>query len=68
MTHFPDGQVESALQQLLDRLVHRERSTGRSSILILRESGMPSSVRAQDGVRTFVPEDFTDEEVLKMVV
>ena len=67
MAQFPDKQVQEALQTLLDRLVQRERSTGRSSVLILREEGMQQSVRARDGVRAFVLDDFADEEVLRFV-
>ena len=38
MSH-PDADVQSALTRLLDTLCSWERSTGRRSVLILREQG-----------------------------
>ena len=64
MEHY-NPEVQRAIQNLLDRLCQNERSTGRNSILILRETDF--CLRAQDGVQAYIPDDFSDEQVLKLI-
>ncbi len=58
MERHPDPEVQAAITRLLDALCTWERSTGRGSVLILREAG-GFEVRAQDGkpLSIDVPDD-----------
>ncbi|TET67566.1 MAG: hypothetical protein E3J56_12650 [Candidatus Aminicenantes bacterium] len=65
MTHS-DPEVQKALIRLNDALCSWERSTGRESVLILREQGgyVHRSVSGKPGP----PEDVTDSQIVKTIV
>lgn len=61
----PSDDVTRALIQLSDALCMWERSTGRRSVLIVREEG-GWSYRAADG-KPMIPADVSDSTLLRMV-
>lgn len=61
----PDRDVEQALTRLSDALCTLERSTGRQSVLIVREQG-GFVYRAMSG-KTGIPDDVTDEQLKKTI-
>jgi hypothetical protein len=61
----PDRDISRALIQLCDALCSWERSTGRESVLILRERD-GFVFRAMSGKPT-VPDDVIDAELLKII-
>lgn len=60
----PDQEVQAAIIRLSDALCSYERSTGRTSVLILREQG-GFFYRAVDG-KPNVPNDVPDDDILGM--
>lgn len=64
-TQHPDEDVNAALIRLNDALCMWERSTGRNSVLIIREEGGWQH-RSMSG-KPDVPEDVTDERLLSTV-
>jgi hypothetical protein len=66
MLLMEDSDFKSIVQNLLDRMCQFERSTGITTVLIMRDDRDDQPVRAIDGVRAYVPENYTDEEVLKL--
>lgn len=58
----PDPEVADAIVKLCDALCTWERSTGRQSVLILREHDF--TLRAMSG-KPGIPEDVTDEMLWK---
>lgn len=64
MTH-PDREVQQALVRLNDALCSWERSTGRQSVLILREEG-GFICRTQSG-KPGIPDDIEDSMLLNMI-
>ncbi len=60
----PDKDVRRALLELTDALSDWERSTGRKSVLIFRETGR-FVYRAVNG-KTNVPDDVEDADLLKI--
>lgn len=62
----PDDRVQQALVRLNDELCSWERSTGRQSILILREEG--GFVHRSASGKPDIPDDIEDEQLLKMVI
>jgi hypothetical protein len=60
----PDDDVRQAIVRLCDALCTWERSTGRESVLIIREEGF--CIRAVSG-KPDVPDDVPDEQLLSMV-
>ncbi len=58
----PDPEINRALIKLCDALCQWERSTGRQSVLILREEGGFVS-RTANGVR--IPDDVADQQILQ---
>lgn len=65
MAQHPDPEVQAALTRLQDALCTWERSTGRESVLILREQG-GFVARAQSGKPVSV--DVPDEVLLSSVI
>lgn len=64
--HHTHEEIEKALVNLCDRLCQWERSTGRQSVLILKERDF--TIRAIDGVRAFAQDKMiSDEKLLKLV-
>ena len=61
----PDKDVNQAIVRLLDALCSWERSTGRQSVLILREQG-GFIVRAQSG-KPNIPDDVSDDFLFKFI-
>lgn len=61
----PDPEVDHAITRLLDALTQWERATGRSSVLILRETNSSFRVRAVDG-KPNIPDDVEDAQLLAM--
>lgn len=61
----PDPDVEHAIIRLCDALCMWERSTGRQSVLIIREQG-GFVYRAASG-KPIIPEDITDAEAVEIV-
>lgn len=61
----PDREVQQALVRLNDALCSWERSTGRQSVLILREQG-GFELRTASGKPT-IPEDIPDETLWQML-
>lgn len=61
----PDNRVNQALAQLNDALCSWERSTGRQSVLILREEG--GYVHRSASGKPTVPDDVPDSLLLQMV-
>lgn len=61
-TKHPDRDVNAALIRLNDALCMWERSTGRNSVLIIREEGgwLHRSMSGKPGI----PEDVTDEQLM----
>lgn len=62
----PDDRVQQALVRLNDELCSWGRSTGRQSILILREEG--GFVHRSASGKPDIPDDIEDEQLLKMVI
>lgn len=60
----PDKEVTEAIIRLSDALCQWERSTGRESVLIIREKNW--SYRAQSG-KPGVPDFVTDEQMIDML-
>ena len=60
--HHPDFDVQQAIIRLNDALCTFERSTGRQSVLIIREEG-GFAHRSMSG-KPGVPEDVSDEQLL----
>ena len=58
----PDKEVQSAIIRLNDALCSWERSTGRESILILREQG--GYVHRSASGKPNIPEDISDDVLL----
>lgn len=58
----PSERVEAALVRLNDELCSWERSTGRQSILILRED--EGFVHRTASGKSTIPDDFPDEQLL----
>lgn len=61
----PDREVQSAIIRLADALCEWERSTGRESVLIIREQDFV--FRAASG-KPNIPNDVTDEEITKIIL
>lgn len=61
----PDREVNQALIRLNDALCSWERSTGRESVLVLRETG--GFVHRSASGKPGIPSDITDEELLKRI-
>lgn len=61
----PDPEVAKAIIQLNDALCHWERVTGLESVLIIKEKGgfVHRSMSGKPGV----PDDVSDEELLRLV-
>ena len=60
----PDPEVGAAIIRLTDALCSWERSTGRESVLIIREQGF--CYRALSGKPT-IPDDIEDSQLVAMV-
>jgi hypothetical protein len=65
MPEHPDREVQAALVRLNDALCTWERSTGRRSILILREEG--GYMHRSDSGKPTIPDDIDDEFLLQQV-
>ena len=61
----PDPEVSQAIVRLADALCSWERSTGRESVLIVREAG-GFTYRAVNG-KPDVPDDVTDSQLMKLL-
>jgi len=61
----PDPDIRQAIIRLSDALCSYERITGRESVMIIREQG-GFVYRATSG-KPGVPDDVTDEQLLKIV-
>jgi len=61
----PDREVQSAIIRLNDALCMWERGTFRESVLIIREQG--GFVHRSVSGKPNVPEDVTDEQLMKLV-
>jgi len=60
----PDNEVQDAIVKLSDALCQWERSTGRTSVLLLREQG-GFFYRALSG-KPNVPDDVSDDTLLEL--
>ena len=61
----PDPEVQAAIVRLADALCTFERATGIENLLIVRERG-GFCFRAMSG-KPNIPDDITDERLLKMM-
>ena len=61
----PDPEVRKAIVRLADSLCSWERSTGRESVLIIREAG-GFVFRAVNG-KPDVPDDVADGQLMKLI-